>query len=113
MAAESAADRASFFDIDEFGVEASYSAAAADSAATVNGILREASRDEFNDRVLTREAPTFQCRAADLPAGAAPGEHTGDTLTISGRVFFVRAIMPDGTGLAELVLEEQTTLNAN
>ena len=107
MPAESAADRAGYFDTDEFGVAATYTVAGG-SGATLNGILIEESDRAFGERVAIVEAPLFRARTADIPTGAAGGERSGDQLTIGTRAFYVRAIDPDGTGLTELTLEEIT-----
>lgn len=101
MAVESAADRAIFFDIDDFGSAATYTPSGG-PASTVNGI--------FDNDFLEVEAgggvgfalqqPRFLCRTADVSAAAE-----GDALVVGGTAYTIRIVKDDGTGLTELVLE--------
>lgn len=101
MGVESAADRAVFLSDDEFGVTATY-APAAGGAFDIAGNFDHAARPALNDPGFIGAPPQFVCRTADIPAGAA----TGDALTIDGTTYAVRALIPDGTGMSNLILEE-------
>lgn len=102
MAVESAADRAVFFNPEEFGVEASYTLAAGGAATAIDGMFDNAADELLGEPGLIGRPPTFKCRSADLPAGAAKG----DTLVVNAVSHTVQEIRPDGTGVSELVLEE-------
>ena len=104
MPAESAADRASFVGTGDFGVAATYTLAGGGDT-TVNGIFDDefAAVDVDAGAPITATKPQFECVEADLPAGRAQR----DTITISGTVYVVQEIMPDGTGMVVLMLDEQ------
>lgn len=108
MPVESAADRAVFFNPDEFGVTARYVPASGEGV-DLDGWFSEPSDRAFAGEGVGRAitVPTFMCRSADLPASAQDGEDTGDTIVISGRSFFPRVIEHDREGMARLTLEEQ------
>lgn len=101
MAVESAADRAVFFDPDEFGVEGAYTLAAGGAAVAIDGIFDNAAEALFDDPGVVARPTTFKCRSADLPGGAGKG----DQLVVNGITHTVQEILPDGTGVSELVLE--------
>lgn len=102
MPVESAADRAVFVNLDEFGVAATYTLAAGE-ASTVNGVFSEGASDGVDRNAsLASRVPAFFCRSADLPMTAAPG----DRLTIGARAFRVLSILdPDATGMTALNLD--------
>ena len=98
MAVESAADRAIFFDVDDFGVAATF------SGSTVNGIFdNDFIEVETGAGVgIALQQPRFLCRTADISAAVE-----GDTITISGTAYTIRIVQDDGTGITTLVLELQ------
>jgi hypothetical protein len=49
-----------------------------------------------------RRLPKFSCAEAALPAGAGQG----DSLTVRGRDYTVRAALPDGQGMVDLHLDK-------
>ncbi len=91
MTVESAQDRASFFDTDDFGAVATYDGGA------VNGIFTDESYEGGG-----QGGPMFVCQSSDI-VGAVQGE----TITIGGKGYTIAGIQPDGTGVTELVLDEQ------
>lgn len=107
MPVESEADRAVFVNPDEFGVTVRYQAEG-QAARDIAGVFDDPSREAFagDIGVSTPASPRVTIRAADLPEGAAPGENTGDRVTIAGVAYEPRAAEPDGTGMLVLVLEE-------
>lgn len=103
MAVETAADRAVFFDVDDFGVAATYRRGVTNS--TVNGIFdNEFVQVEVGEVPYDSTEPVFYCRTADLPAGFT----VGDRLTVSTVPYTIREFQPDGTGVSKLRLEAQT-----
>lgn len=104
MTIETAADRALFLSADDFGVEATYTSVSGGSL-TVAGIFDDEyiQTDLDGPAPVSGTSPRFTCRTADLVNGGA----YDDTLSISGSVYKVRVIRPDGTGMTTLWLEKQ------
>lgn len=102
MAVESAADRAIFLDVDDFGTAASYTPSGG-SAATVNGIFDNdfIEVDAGGGVGVALQQPRFHCRTADVSSGAE-----GDALVVSGVNYTIRIVQDDGTGMTMLVLEK-------
>ena len=102
MAVESAADRAIFFDVDDFGTAASYTPSGG-SAATVNGIFDNdfVEVDAGGGVGIALQQPRFLCRTADVSSAAE-----GDALVVSAVNYTVRIVQDDGTGITTLVLEK-------
>jgi hypothetical protein len=102
MSVESAADRAIFFDVDDFGTAASYTPSGG-SAATVNGIFDNdfIEVDAGGGVGVALQQPRFHCRTADVSSAAE-----GDALVVSGVNYTIRIVQDDGTGMTMLVLEK-------
>ena len=100
MAVESAADRAIFFGVDDFGITATYTRGATPS--TVIGIFDMAyvTVDVAEVGYASAE-PEFLMQSSQVPSGAVPG----DTLTVNSTAYIVRNIEPDGTGVTRLRLQ--------
>jgi hypothetical protein len=111
MPVESAADRLSFLDADEFGEEATYTLAGGGATPGIPGILNDPHLSVLaGDGVEVCDSqPTLLCRSADLP-GAAAGGDAGDTLAVAatavhGAVTYrVAELRPDGQGFTLIVL---------
>ena len=88
MAVESAADRAIFFDVDDFGTAASYTPSGG-SAATVNGIFDNdfVEVDTGGGVGIALQQPRFLCRTADVSSAAE-----GDALVVSAVNYTVRIV---------------------
>lgn len=101
MPIEAAADRAIFFDADEFGVAATYTPDGG-AATTINGIFDnpQLSQGATDMLEITTPQPEFECRSADVPNVAE-----GDTLVVNTVSYIIRAVMNDGTGISTLMLE--------
>ena len=104
MPVESAADRLTFLDTDEFGTSATYCLAAG-GFSTVQGIFdkeyTEVVEAQFGVGVGTHPA-RFRMREADLPGSYGDG----DTLIVSTVTYTIRDHELDGTGMVELRLEK-------
>jgi len=96
MTVENAADRATFFEADEFGV-----------VAVINGSNVNGHFD--NDYIVSLEvggtAPAFECDTAVLVA-IVPAVTRGTTISISSVDYIIEEPKPDGTGMTLLVLSE-------
>lgn len=102
MPVESDADRASFLDVDEFGVAATYTPNGGDPV-TVNGIFdNEYEEVGFGDVGLESSSPAFTCRESDVT-----GVAQGDALVINSVNYLIRNPQPDATGMVVLILEKQ------
>jgi len=101
MPVETPDDR--LFMLQDFGVEARYKASGS-GARTLLGIYDNAYEavDAGGTVEFALQQPRFTCRTADVDDVAE-----GDTLTIDGQGYVVRVVMPDGTGVTELMLEKQ------
>ena len=98
MSLEDAADRAAFFDTDDFGVAVTWTRGVTPS--TFDAIFDRPSIvvDGADGGALIDRDATLWCREADLPDGAVEG----DRVAIAGEsiAFACRAIRPDGSGIA-------------
>ena len=97
MAVETADERAIFFNVDDFGVAATY------AGGTVNGIFDNEyfEADAGGMVAVAIQQPRFLCRAADVSSAAE-----GDAIVINSVDYTIRIVQPDGTGMTTLVLEE-------
>lgn len=101
MAVELAADRAIF--LADFGVTASYTPAGG-SASDITVIFDNEYLDvDIGGAVaFATQQPKVLCRD-----GQISGIAEGDQMVISGSTYIVRVVMPDGTGMTEIMLEAQ------
>jgi len=95
MPVETAADRLVYFNVNEFGEVVTK------GSDTFNGILFDDTDEELE---IEGTNSVLICRTDDVTTYSVV---RGDTLTIGGVSFKVRENKPDGTGVTELVLEEQ------
>lgn len=101
MAVESAADREAFISADEFGEEVSWTSGAVTSAVVgipSAGTLR---LEQIEGPGVVATQAALLCAVSGLPLGATPG----DAVTFRGAAHTVKAIEPDGTGMALVRLE--------
>lgn len=98
MAVETDTERAIFFEVDDFGVAATY------AGGTVNGIFNKnyLELDSGGSVAFAINQPRFVCRTSDVSSAAE-----GDAITISGTSYVIRVVQDDGTGVTTLVVEEQ------
>ena len=99
MAVETADDRASF--VADFGVSATYTpAGGVSSAITVIFDNEFIPVDTGASVSFAMQQPKALAITADVLSAAE-----GDTLAINGITYTIRIVMPDGTGMTELMLE--------
>jgi hypothetical protein len=106
MGVESAADRAVFLDLDDFGTAVTYRPAGNLSlTSTINVIFDAAhlSVDVGSAVPVSSVNPVLTCRTADLTGGGKEG----DRFTIDGTDYVARDVQPDGTGMTTVELEKQ------
>lgn len=102
MAVESAADRAVFLSVDDFGTAVTYTPAGG-SAASINGVFDSdfVEVDAGGAVSFAQNQAQLTCRTADVSSAAE-----GDAVTISGTDYTVRVVQDDGTGFTVMVLEK-------
>jgi len=101
MAVESAADRAIFLSINDFGVSATYTHSAV--ATTISGIFdNDFVEVDTGGIPFAMQQPRFLARTSDVSAAVED-----DTLVISGTTYKIKVVQHDGTGMTNLVLEKQ------
>jgi len=102
MAVESAADRAIFVGVDDFGVAATYTPTGG-SASTVNGIFDNdiIEVDAGGNVPMAVRQPRFLCRTNDVSDAVE-----GDALVVNATNYTIRVVDHDGTGMTVLALEK-------
>lgn len=103
MAVENDDTLAFFLSTNDFAVDATYTPVGG-SATTVSGIYDDpylaASAGGMVE--FTATSPTFLAKTSDFT-----GATYGASLVVSGKTYAVVEVMPDGTGMTTLMLEEQ------
>jgi len=101
VAVETADDRS--YMLADFGLVATYTPSGG-QGVSITGILdNDYEATDLGGTVsFAVQKPRFLCRTADLPVAAE-----GDSLVIEGVSYIIRVVMPDGTGMTELLLEVQ------
>ena len=99
MAVETADDR--LFMLSDFGVSASYTPVGGSSSSII-GIFDNSYEavDAGGGVAFAMQQPRLTCRSADVT-----GVTEGALMTIEGASYIVRVVMPDGTGVTEIMLE--------
>lgn len=92
-----------FFSTNDFATTATF-APFIGPEVTITGILDNPylAADAGGIVEFSSTSPTFMTKTSDLPDLAY-----GDTLEIGSTTYMIREIMPDGTGITTLALEEQ------
>ena len=108
MPVESAADRAMFLSVEDFGVVAAYSQNEAPEVA-ISGIFdRQHLAIDAGEAAVTGLAVTFTCRADDLAQLTFGRALQDDRLRIGAERWRVVEAQPDGTGMVLLLLRKDT-----
>lgn len=92
-----------FLNINDFGIEVTYTPDGGTSR-TVTGIFDNPylAADAGGIVEFNASSPTFMTRTS-----AITGASYGDELVIDSVTYVIREVMPDGTGMTTLALEEQ------
>lgn len=106
MGVESAADRAIFLDVNDFGMTGTL-VPVGGAAAPLNGIFDNEYlmiAESAESAGMSSATPVFLVRSADLPASGVKGGALSLTVDGAARSYLVAEIKPDGTGMSELRL---------
>lgn len=100
MPVETADDRLIL--LNDFGFDVTYTHNGQSSA--IKGILdNEFEEVELGGSVpFAVQKPRLHCRTIDVSDAV-----NGDTMQIEGITYYIRVVMPDGTGMTEIQLEKQ------
>lgn len=102
MPLETSSDLDAFFDTDTHGVSVSYTPSGG-SSSSINGILNnEYQLVDAGEVGVEAQVPVLTVKTSDVSAVAH-----GDTFVISSTTYKAVNIRPDGTGITEIMLEEQ------
>jgi len=103
MPIENADSLAFFFTTNDFGTDAVFTPAGG-SASAIVGVFDNPyiGADAGGMVEFSATSPTFTARDVDFP-----GVAHGDQLVIGGATYLIREVMPDGTGITTVMLEEQ------
>ncbi len=106
MPVESAADRALFFDTDEFGTTAVHKLQVPLTTQDVDGIFDDGTVNvgSVADIDVAAPGPVFTCATETLPTGWA----VNDELNIDGVDYIWVDHDEDGTGLITIILERKS-----
>lgn len=88
--------------LNDFGQDAIYTHN--NESVTIKGILDlEFEEIDVGGSIpFAMQRPRFHCRTSDISAAT-----NGDTLEIDGVTYIIRVLMPDGTGMTQIQLEQQ------
>ena len=100
MAVESDTERAIFFDSDDFASSTTFTDVSAGTSSTVKGIFdKESVEQAVGEAGLIEEVPVFTCKTSDVSDATF-----NDTLVIDGTTYYIKEILPDGTGVTRITL---------
>jgi len=103
MAIENADSLAFFFTTNDFGTDATFTPAGGAARAIVGVFDNPYLGADAGGMVeFSATSPTFTARDVDFP-----GVAHGDQLVIDATTYLIREVMPDGTGITTVMLEEQ------
>ena len=100
MAVESDTERAIFFDSNDFASSATFTDVSAGTSSTVKGIFdKESVEQAVGEAGLIEEVPVFTCKTSDVSNATF-----NDTLAIDGTTYYIKELLPDGTGVTRITL---------
>ncbi len=100
MAIETDTERAIFFDTDDFAKSATFTDVSASSSSTVKGIFdKESIEQSVGEAGLIEEVPVFTCKSSDVSDATF-----NDTFVIDTVTYYIKEILPDGTGMTRFTL---------
>ena len=100
MAVETDTERAVFLDTDDFAKSATFADVSAGTSSTVKGIFdKESVEQSVGEAGLIEEVPVFTCRSSDVSDATF-----NDTFVIDTVTYYIKEILPDGTGMTKFTL---------
>jgi hypothetical protein len=100
MAIETDTERAIFFDTDDFAKSATFTDVSAGTSSTVKGIFdKESVEQSVGEAGLIEEVPFFTCKSSDVSDATF-----NDTFVIDTVTYYIKEILPDGTGMTRFTL---------
>ena len=96
MAVETDTERAIFFDTDDFASSATFTDVSAGTSSTIKGIFDKESVEQAG---LIEEVPVFTCKTSDVSSATF-----NDTLVINSTTYYIKELLPDGTGVTRITL---------
>ena len=100
MAIETDTERAIFFDTDDFAKSATFADVSAGTSSTVKGIFdKESVEQSVGEAGLIEEVPFFTCKSSDVSDATF-----NDTFVIDTVTYYIKEILPDGTGMTRFTL---------
>jgi len=100
MAIETDTERAIFFDTDDFAKSATFADVSAGTSSTVKGIFdKESVEQSVGEAGLIEEVPFFTCKSSDVSDATF-----NDTFVIDTVTYYIKEILPDGTGVTKFTL---------
>ena len=100
MAIESDTERTIFFDTDDFAKSATFADVSAGTSSTVKGIFdKESVEQSVGEAGLIEEVPFFTCKSSDVSDATF-----NDTFVIDTVTYYIKEILPDGTGVTKFTL---------
>jgi len=100
MAIESDTERAIFFDTDDFAKSATFADVSAGTSSIVKGIFdKESVEQSVGEAGLIEEVPFFTCKSSDVSDATF-----NDTFVIDTVTYYIKEILPDGTGVTKFTL---------
>ncbi len=100
MAIETDTERAIFFDTDDFAKSATFTDVSASTSSTVKGIFdKESIEQSVGEAGLIEEVPVFTCKSSDVSDATF-----NDTFVIDTVTYYIKEILPDGTGMTRFTL---------
>ena len=100
MAVETDTERAIFFDSDDFASSATFTDVSAGTSSTIKGIFdKESVEQAVGDAGIIEEVPMFTCKTSVVSDATF-----NDTLVIDSTTYYIKELLPDGTGVTRITL---------
>ncbi len=100
MAVETDTERSIFFDSDDFASSATFNDVSAGTSSTIKGIFdKESIEQAVGEAGIIEEVPMFTCKTSDVSSATF-----NDTLVIDSTTYYIKELLPDGTGVTRITL---------
>ena len=100
MVVETDTERSIFFDSDDFASSATFNDVSAGTSSTIKGIFdKESIEQAVGEAGIIEEVPMFTCKTSDVSSATF-----NDTLVIDSTTYYIKELLPDGTGVTRITL---------